>query len=90
MRAGELGAGGFSIGAVAAALVLPKCPLCVAGFLSALGIGGALVDAVVPMLRPGALMLGLIFAVAVAASVVARRARRRSCTDCAPRGSAGD
>jgi hypothetical protein len=71
-----------SIGAVAAAVALPKCPLCVAGLLSAAGIGGSLVETVVPILRPAALALGLVLAVVLAASLVARRARRRPCPDC--------
>jgi hypothetical protein len=83
MRGRELGVGGSSIGAVAAALVLPKCPLCIVGFLSAMGIGGSLVEAVVPMLRPAALAVGLVLAVVLAASLVVRRTRRRACPACA-------
>jgi hypothetical protein len=81
MRTGELGVGGLSLGAVAAALALPKCPLCVVALLSALGLGGSLVEAVAPVLRPVALALGLILAVALAALVV-RRARPGACRDC--------
>ena len=79
----EVGVGGASAGAVAAALLLPKCPLCIAALLSAMGIGGSLVEAVVPALRPAALTVGLVLAIALAATVVARRARRRTCPDCA-------
>jgi hypothetical protein len=82
MRARELGLGGSSIGAVAAALALPKCPLCVVGFLSAIGIGGSFVEAVVPLLRPAALTIGLVLAVVLVAFLVARRGWRRSCRDC--------
>lgn len=79
----EFRVGGASAAAVAAALVLPKCPLCILGLLSAMGIGGSLVEAVVPTLRPAALTVGLLLAVVLAASLVARRARRRTCPDCA-------
>lgn len=82
MRTCELGAGGLSMGSVAAALLLPKCPVCVAALLSALGIGASIVDALAPVLRPAALALGLLLAVVLAA-LVARRTRRR-CQDCVP------
>jgi hypothetical protein len=83
MRAREVGVGGSSVGAVAVALALPKCPLCVAALLSAMGIGGSFVEAVVPVLRPAALTIGVVFAVVFSVSVVGRRARRRTCPDCA-------
>jgi hypothetical protein len=79
----ELKVGGASAAAVAAALVLPKCPLCILGLLSAIGVGGSLAPAVVPALRPAALTVGLVLAVVLAASLVVRRARRRTCPDCA-------
>ncbi len=83
VRARELGIGGSSAGAIAAALVLPKCPLCVVALLSALGLGGSLVEAAAPVLRPAALAIGVVLAAVLAASLALRRARRRTCGDCA-------
>jgi hypothetical protein len=80
MRARELGIGGSSVGAVVAAFLLPKCPLCVAAILSALGLGAALPEVVVPLLRPAALAVGLALAVALVAALIARRVRR--CPNC--------
>ena len=83
MRVRELGVGGSSVGALMAALAVPKCPLCVAALLSAMGIGGALAEAVVPFLRPAAIAVSVVLAVVLAASLAARRARRSTCPDCA-------
>jgi hypothetical protein len=69
--------------AVAAALV-PKCPLCVAAALSALGVGAAVAHGVAPLLRPVAMALAVGLALAsgwrafVATSPCSRRSAPRS------------
>jgi hypothetical protein len=55
--------------------MLPKCPLCIAALLSALGLGGAVTSVIAPLARP----LTLVVAVAGALAVVwtLRRPKRK-------------
>ncbi|MEJ7599152.1 MAG: hypothetical protein WKG01_14685 [Kofleriaceae bacterium] len=55
--------------------VAPKCPLCVAAYLSLFGAGAA--AAIAPWVRPGALGLIVVLAIASVASAVYRRRHRR-------------
>ena len=66
---GRLG-GGSTVGAALAAILLPKCPLCIAAFLGALGIGATGSMLVAPWLRPACIVLAVLGA---AAFVVSRR-----------------
>lgn len=82
------GKGGASLGAVALAVLVPKCPLCVAGLLSAVGLATAGARAVAPYVRPGAFAIaGAIVLVVLASELRRRRARSTAC--CASRGGAG-
>jgi len=61
-----------SLGALLAAALVPKCPLCVAAMLAALGLGTASASVLAPVVRP------LVFGFAiVAAAVLARSEWRR-------------
>lgn len=44
--------GGMSALAVIAAVLVPKCPLCVAAALSAMGLGAAVSSRLAPFVRP--------------------------------------
>ena len=82
------GKGGASLGAVALAVLVPKCPLCVAGLLSAAGFATAGARSVAPYVRPGAFALAAAIALLVVGSELRRR-RTRSAACCASRGGAG-
>ena len=56
-----------------AALLVPKCPLCCAAYLSLFGVSAAAATLIAPLLRPIALGVG----VAVLALLVAYAVRRR-------------
>jgi hypothetical protein len=58
-----------------AAALAPKCPLCVAAALSAIGLGGAGALHLAPFLRP----LGIALAVVIGASLVWAERRRAHC-----------
>lgn len=53
-------AAGGAVGWGLAAVLLPKCPACVAGYLSVLGIGMGVGTAIGGMLRPACVMLALV------------------------------
>jgi hypothetical protein len=71
-----------SLGGLLVALLLPKCPLCVAAVLTGAGVGAAAAGVLAPYLKPAAYALSLILFVAVLLrerSAMARRARAQSC-----------
>jgi hypothetical protein len=83
------------IGAALLAVLVPKCPLCVAAWLTALGVGATGAGLIAPLVRPAALALILVATVlAVVWSVqyeqrsarVTRRgverASKKSCEGC--------
>ena len=76
---GRMG-GGSTVGAVLAALLLPKCPLCIAAFLGAVGFGATGASLVAPWLRPACVVLAVIGAMTFVAS--RRRTFRRIGDDC--------
>jgi len=84
MSSGEGGAlrragkGGASLGALALAVLVPKCPICVAALLSAAGLATAGAREVAPYVRPAAFLVAAVV-VAVAVWSERRRARRRCC-----------
>jgi hypothetical protein len=53
----------------------PKCPLCLAAYLSVFGVGTGVAAAVAPWLRPVA--IALLVVIAIATAVVWVRAARR-------------
>lgn len=55
------GSGAASLGSLAAMALLPKCPVCVAAWLAAFGVGGGIASTVAPFVRP------LVFTLAVVA-----------------------
>jgi hypothetical protein len=59
-RARRFGAGGTSLAAIVATALVPKCPLCVAAALSALGIGAAAAHRMAPFVRAGGVVLAVI------------------------------
>jgi hypothetical protein len=61
--------------ALVGAALLPKCPLCIAAFMCALGISGVTAFEVAPFVRGGALALAAFSMVAV----IAVERRRRAC-----------
>lgn len=67
-----------SLGAIALAALIPKCPLCVAAALSALGLGAAISASLAPVVRPLGLALAVV-ALVLAARGEWRRRRRHSC-----------
>ena len=64
-----------SLGTIVAAALVPKCPLCVAAMLSALGVGSAAAGAIAPAVRPVVFTLAAL-AVALLARLEWRRLRR--------------
>ena len=81
-RIGVLGrmGGGSTVGAVLAALLLPKCPLCIAALLGAAGVGATSAALVAPWLRPACIVLAVMGAMVFLAS--RRRTLRRIGDDC--------
>ncbi len=80
------GKGGASIGALILAVLVPKCPLCVAGLLSAAGIATAGAREVAPYARPLAFALAGVIALLVVGSELRRR-RAHSTACCGARAS---
>jgi hypothetical protein len=64
-----------SVGTLVVAALLPKCPLCVAAALSALGLGT--IAGLSPLVRPVAIV-GALLAVCSVVVVEARRRRQRA------------
>jgi membrane protein implicated in regulation of membrane protease activity len=55
--------------------LVPKCPLCLAAYLSALGVGAGVAAPIAVLLRPALLVVAAIAAV-VSVAQLARHARR--------------
>ena len=72
--------GWLAVGSGLLAVALPKCPMCVAGYLSVVGLGATTAGAVVPVLRPIAFA---ILALSLA-WLIARRLRRFARAPAAP------
>jgi len=68
-----------SIGALVAAALLPKCPLCVAAVLSALGIGASVSASVAPALRPLGIAVAVLALVLFARGEWRRRRQQHAC-----------
>jgi hypothetical protein len=74
--------GATSLAAIVGTALVPKCPLCVAAALSALGLGAAIAQRIAPFVRT------LGFAIGAAAVVTLmvlewRRRRGAACARCA-------
>ena len=67
-----------SLGSGIAAVFVPKCPMCIAGWLSVVGIGAGVGATVALVLRPALVVLATI----TAALVLARWVRARSKVGC--------
>jgi len=71
-RSGLRARAGWALIAALALAVVPKCPLCLAAYLSVLGLGTGVAAALAVALRPAALVVSL----AVVIVLVRRRVRR--------------
>jgi hypothetical protein len=81
-KAPELGVrAASSVGAALALLLVPKCPLCVAAYLGALGVSASVVPIAAPLVRPVA-WLGALLAAVLLVLGVWRRRRREVATGC--------
>ena len=69
---------------VVLAVLLPKCPLCVAAFLMWFGFGAALASQLAPWLHYLMLAVAACAITLGVASAILRRRRARACT-CEPR-----
>jgi hypothetical protein len=69
-----------SLGALLVAALIPKCPLCVAAALSALGLGATLGSALAPLLRPVGFGLAVVALVVFGRAEWRRRTRRAEAT----------
>ena len=67
-----------AVGSGALAVLAPKCPACVAAWLTALGLGAGFAADFAPWLRPAAWSIVAAGAVATAALLYRRRRRARS------------
>jgi hypothetical protein len=65
-RCGRAGGVASSVGTVLCAVLLPKCPLCVAAWLGAAGLGAGAATLVAPFVRPAALLLAALVLLALA------------------------
>ena len=59
-RVRRFGAGGTSLAAIVGTALVPKCPLCVAAALSALGMGAAAAHRMAPFVRTGGVVLAVM------------------------------
>src|SRR5262245_15858711 len=64
---------GLSLVSAIGALLLPKCPICLAGYLAVFGLGTGAASVLSPMLRP--IALGLM-AITLVLLVIKRSAKR--------------
>ena len=78
-----LGRAAPAVGAALAAVLVPKCPLCVAAYLAAFGMSAAAADAAAPLVRPAA--FALVGLATHALLFGARRLRQRQRRRAAPR-----
>jgi len=67
-----------SIGAIVVAALIPKCPLCIAAALSAIGVGATLASSLAPIVRPIGIGLAVV-ALIVLGSGEWRRRKQRAC-----------
>ncbi|MEP7052573.1 MAG: hypothetical protein ABJB12_19555 [Pseudomonadota bacterium] len=70
------GSSASGLGAALAALLVPKCPLCVAALLTLVGMGAPLASAIAPLLRP--LLFGLLVVTLLWLLIARVHARRSS------------
>lgn len=75
-KASEVGA---ALGAALLAVLVPKCPVCVAAWLMALGLGAGVSHGAAPFVRPAAFTLAGLGGLALALAVWRRRSRRAPC-----------
>src|SRR5688572_4110230 len=78
-----LGRAASSVGAALLAVLVPKCPLCVAAYLTSLGLGAAASHSAAPFVRPAAFMLAAVSLIVLALGVWRRHKRRTAPSCCA-------
>lgn len=71
-----------SVALALGAALLPKCPLCIAAALSALGVGAAVSHGVAPWLRPLAIAFSAVVAIAWMWRTRRTSAHRAASADC--------
>ena len=64
-----------SFGAALVALLVPKCPLCVAAYLAAFGLSASASHSAAPFVRPLALAIAAVASLALALAVWRNRKR---------------
>ena len=67
-----------SLGSGVAAVLVPKCPICIAGWLSVVGIGAGVGATVALVLRPALVVLAIITAAFVLVGWVRARASAKA------------
>jgi len=72
-----------SIGGLIALAVLPKCPLCVAAYLTALGLSASIAALLAPFLRLGALLV-VVLALLAGLFALWRTRERQAAPACCP------
>ena len=71
-----------SVGAALVALLVPKCPLCVAAYLGAFGASAAVAHGAAPFVRPVALLAAAMALVALGIGAWRARKTRRTASCC--------
>ena len=62
----------LGVASTVAALLAPKCPLCIAAYLTLCGLGAGWAGAVAPVVRPAAFAVSFVAFAALALAVVRR------------------
>lgn len=79
MSADRAASGASSLVALLGAALVPKCPLCVAAWLGALGLGSAMSAEVAPLVRPAVFVLAALTVLVAAATLLRHRRRPARC-----------
>lgn len=79
--------GSLSLGTIVLAAVIPKCPICVAAALAAVGVGTSVGLSVAPIVRPIGVAVAIATLVFVVWSEWQRRSRRSCVAACAKAGA---
>jgi hypothetical protein len=78
-----------SVGATLALVFLPKCPLCVAAYLTALGVSAGLASLAAPFVRPAAFLVASASLGALLIGLWRLRKRRQAPSCCAQAAAQG-
>lgn len=66
----------LGVGSTVAAILVPKCPLCIAAYLTLCGVGAGWAAVVAPVVRPAAFALSVVSLAALVVTIVRRRRSR--------------